>query len=117
MQVVRRCSALRNALRRTGLFLAMIAMAITLGRGISRADEVDIAVEAFAPALAFAGVNLGDTEKTLAKSLVRCAMSGKTVANAGATSSSRLFRRTLSPLQSALSRDRAPTIGKSPQGL
>jgi hypothetical protein len=108
-QLVCRCSALRNALRRTGLFLAVIGLAITLGPGTSRADEVDIAVEAFAPALAFGGVKLGDTEKTLAKSLVRCAISGKTVVNCARDELVRTLPEQARPFANCL------VAGKSPE--
>lgn len=66
--------ARRHAWRRLWLFLAVLSVVVVVAPGVGRADEVDVAVEAFAAGGAMVGVTVGPTEKELVKSLVRCAV-------------------------------------------
>ena len=60
------------ASRRVALFLAVFGLLGALAPGTSRADEVDIAVEAVAVGGYVVGINIG-SEKELVKTVVRCA--------------------------------------------
>jgi hypothetical protein len=66
-------SARRTAIARAFLVATLCLGAIPGARSAHAADEVDVAVEAFAAGGAAVGVTVGKTEKELVKSVVRCA--------------------------------------------
>ena len=59
------------------LIFAVLSFVLVLSPATSRADEVDIAVDAFALAGPAIGINFGEPEKVLAKSLLRCTIKGR----------------------------------------
>ena len=75
--------ALRNStvyfgvLRLASVLIVLFSLAGLFSPGTAHADEVDIAVEAFAIGGAAVGVNLQSTEKELVKSVVRCTVMRK----------------------------------------
>jgi len=70
----------RHASREFPLLPVVFGLAMLfIGPAVSMADEVDIAVDAFAAGGSLVGVSVGSAEKEMVKSLVRCVVSGKTV--------------------------------------